>query len=260
MSKSVRKFKSGSKFQKKKLPFAKRKIDDVQNKRIIKVEQKVTALAKQSEVKHRDLFVDNVAADSLPTDTTQMILLNGIPQEDDAPTTTTREGDQVRLTSMQIRGTWDMNQLTNVGTYVRIIIFWDTMAKGIAPIVTELLDVSTITTYILAPYHHDNIKRFNIIYDKVNYMFPQVQATQSDTNLAGGGGANTITTTLFGSQRHPFKIYKKFNKQIYMGLDDTGNVSAIQTPSLYMLFFSSTPTASNPPNITFGCRIYFKDT
>lgn len=260
MSKRPKNFKSGSKFQKKKLPFAKRKIDDAQNKRIVKVEQKVTALAKQSELKHRDILVDNVAADDTPTDTTQMILLNGIPQEDDAPTKTTREGDQVRLTSLQIRGTWDLNQLTNVGTYVRIIIFWDTMPKGVAPTATELLDVSTITRYILAPYHYDNIKRFNIIYDKLNYMFPQVQATQSDTNLAGGGGANTITTTLFGSQRKPFKIYKKINKQIYMGLDDTGNVSAIQTPALYMLFFSSTPVGSNPPNITFGCRIYFKDT
>lgn len=248
----------GSKFQKKKLPFAKRKIDDAQNKRIIKVEKKVTALARQSEVKFRDVFVNNVAVDSIP-DATQMILLNGIPQEDDAPTPNTREGDQVRLTSLQIRGTFDINQNVNVGTILRMIIFWDTQAKGVAPTVDDVLDATTITTYLHAPYDYESIARIRVIYDKLTFAHPVVQATQSDTNSAVGT-ANTITTTLFGSVRKPFRIYKKLNKQIYMGLDDTGNVSAISAPSLYCLFMSSTPAASNPPNITFGARVYFKDT
>jgi len=257
MSKSARKIRSGSKFQKKKMPFAKRKIDDVQNKRIIKVEQKVTALAKQSEVKHRDVFVNNVAADDVPG-TTQMILLNGIPQGTTVDGNTVRTGDQVRLTSLQIRGTWDLNQNTNVGSILRMIIFWDHQAKGAAATVDEVLDAATITDYEYAPYEFENVKYIKVIYDKTTYVHPMVQATQSDTNETPPTD-NTITTTLFGSVRHPFKIYKKLNKQIYMGLAAAGDITAIAGPSLYCLFLSSTPVGSNPPNITFGARVYFKD-
>lgn len=256
MSKSFKK-RGGSKFQKKKLPMAKTRIDNMQSKRIVKVESKLTKLAKETELKHRDVFVDAVSADDNP-DTTQIILLNGVPQITTVDGDTLRAGNEIRITSLQIRGYLSLNQNTNVGTAVRVMIFWDRQANGAAPSIDDVLDASTITERAIAPIEFDEINRFKIIYDKIHLLYPQVQATQLDTNEVAPTD-NTITTTLFGGQRRPFRIYKKLNKKVFMGLSATGTITAITSNSLYLAFFSLTPTASNPPTVTFGARIYFKD-
>lgn len=257
MSKSA-KGRSGSKFQKKKLPMSKTKIDNAQSQKIVYLEKKLTHLSQDTELKHRDILTSAVIADTTP-DATNLILLNGVPQEAASAGNTVREGDQFRVTSLQIRGTIDLNQNTNVGTIVRMMIFWDRQPNGVIPNVDDVLDAAVITTYVFAPLEFDTRNRYKVIYDKSVSLFPQVQATQSDTNIAAGTGANTITTSLFGSQRKSFKIFKKLNRQVYAGLGTDELIASISSNSLYFLFMSTTPNASNPPTLTFGSRIFFKD-
>jgi len=183
--------------------------------------------------------------------TTALTLLNGISQGD---TTITRTGGQVRLTSVHIKGTVTADPLNLLSDQYRMMVVWDAQANGAAPTlsgtVTSILDVTTITDLLIAPYNYSAMDRFKILMDKRVIINRRVVA---DTDPATGA-----------TQEYQ-PIVKPFNKRFKLGRtvryavnSSTGTITDISTNSLYFIVVGNVAPASVNPTIQFSSRIYFK--
>ena len=76
-----------------------------------------------------------------------------------------RTGNDISATSIRIR--WIASQVaaTTVANNCRIIVGWDSQPNTAATTAT-LLDTSIVTNPLVAPYNHDNQKRYKILYDR----------------------------------------------------------------------------------------------
>jgi len=169
-------------------------------------------------------------------------------------TTITRTGGQVRLTSVHIKGTVTADPLNLLSDQYRMMVVWDAQANGAAPTlsgtVTSILDVTTITDLLIAPYNYSAMDRFKILMDKRVIINRRVVA---DTDPATGA-----------TQEYQ-PIVKPFNKRFKLGRtvryavnSSTGTITDISTNSLYFIVVGNAPASVNP-TIQFSSRIYFKD-
>jgi len=128
-------------------------------------------------------------------------------------------------------------------------------ANGAAPTlsgtVTSILDVTTITDLLIAPYNYSAMDRFKILMDKRVIINRRVVA---DTDPATGA-----------TQEYQ-PIVKPFNKRFKLGRtvryavnSSTGTITDISTNSLYFIVVGNVAPASVNPTIQFSSRIYFKD-
>lgn len=174
-------------------------------------------------------------------------LLNGIAHGD---TAITREGDEVRWTSYNFRGS--ILSATDVLTPVifRLIVFWDKQANGADPTiagnpntpVSALLDNQSITNLVYSPIQWQNAERFRILYDRNFILNPMVVG-----NTTAGATDGVLATSKL------IRIKLKLNRVTkYTGANS--NIAAINTNSLYMLWISD-------DDVTFegGGRLYFKE-
>lgn len=236
----------GSKFKNTSGMNRKEKHEFDQNKEIISIKKQLREVKGAVELKYLDTYINDPEIDT----TGSLFLLNGIAVGD---TQITRTGGQIKLTSLQFRLSFIMpNDLISYAG-VRVIVFWDRQANGLAPLVADnplagipaLLNNAVILSLLEAPYQYENIDRFHVLYDKRMAMNPQVVL-----NTTAG-----LTDQLVPSE---FFINKYIKLNRTTKYDSTGNViDDINTNSLYMLVL--TDVAANQPGVIGGTRIYFRD-
>jgi len=202
--------------------------------------RKIKRIQNDIELKYKDVYS---AATDIST-TTALTLLNGISQGD---TTITRTGGQVRLTSVHIKGTVTADPLNLLSDQYRMMVVWDAQANGAAPTlsgtVTSILDVTTITDLLIAPYNYSAMDRFKILMDKRVIINRRVVA---DTDPATGA-----------TQEYQ-PIVKPFNKRFKLGRtvryavnSSTGTITDISTNSLYFIVVGNVAPASVNPQYSF---------
>lgn len=232
------------KTSKKKLPMARNKIDNAQNKRIVNIEKKLRAVENSPELK----FIDNFNAITIlgvPA-AAQINLLNGVVQ---GTTETTRLGEEIKPTSLQLRGTiFGTTSATQADFEVRIIVFWDRQSNGVAPTAAQLLDLTTITQAYHAPYNRDYQERFTVLWDhNIHNQF----------NTWTGSG------TVLAATSKGYSKYIKLNRKVMYGLANGGTIADIATNSLYLLTTQSTAAGTGSPvaaQHVYGARVNFRDT
>lgn len=206
-------------------------------KRVKNVEKSVAKIAHAFELKHEDTLF-NAAFDTSGT----LTLLNALTQGD---SDLTRDGNEVKCTSIQFRARWTADIDSLDASEIRHIIFWDSQPNGAAPTVAGLLDISVITAATIAPYNRATQMRFKILHDEVVIMNPQVVALTVS-------GATTQVERMREYTRGKFKLSRitKYN-------GNAGTIADIQSNSLYSLVISN--LATETPAGLIGYRLYFHD-
>lgn len=203
--------------------------------------KKIKTIQNRQELKH----LDRVFAGQTITTTEGPFLLNGIAIGD---TDILRDGNEITCTSIQwrLRFQTDLDRIAS-GCVIRMIVFWDRQANGADPTLALLLDLSVITNRLDAPYNHNTQERFKILHDQIIIMEPM---SISDFDVTTG------TTTTFV----PRVTYKKGKRQLNRITKYDGATNAIDdivSNSLYVIFVSD--LATDPPIVSGGFRLYFKD-
>lgn len=239
-----------TRFRKKPLPHASKKVDAEQNKRIEGIEKKIKTIDRDIEVKWKDIINDTFVM--TPVSVCQ--LLNPLAQGNSA---ITRIGDKVQSTSIQGRYAVFNDNDNLVPNIWRVIIFWDRGPKGAVPLVSDVLDLTTITSAaantVYAPYNLKNVPRFKILYD----LSGMLQVNQQLTTVLSGATTTTTAVLTQGSNIYHFKIPLK--RIVNYGLANAGDITDISQNALYALYLSDIPSGSQPPAIVIGTRFLFKD-
>lgn len=206
------------------------------------LDKKIKKLQRDQELKYVDIY----QANNDITTGAFVVLLNGMVTGTDS---NERIGDEVRATSIQWRMNFSSDPTGTIPVAVRMILFWDKQANGLAPVIaggggaTSLLDTTTVTDLLLAPYNHESSDRFRVLYDKTFTLEPYA--------LAVGGGA--------AMQRY-ITMHKKINLSRRVKYDgDTAAFTDVVTNSLWFTFMSDIAAAGINPQVEFGSRFYFKD-
>lgn len=114
-------------------------------------------LATLSEPKEH--IIDTATAVA-PTAGIVIPLTQSIIQGDDL---NNRAGDKIYLKSIDLRAQYTLNVLVNTGT-VRYVLFFDTQNTGSVPLVTDVLNIQTVTSAYQTRNHLQ--KRFHILRDQ----------------------------------------------------------------------------------------------
>lgn len=212
-------------------------------KRIHNLEKRVSKIQRDVELKYLDVLVSNT---SIPT-TSVFTLLNGCVTGD---TSVTREGSELRMTSLQFRLEIKTNSAQLGASHVRFCVVKDQDPDGGAPSIAEIFGTTIITDQVLAPYNYNNSKRFRILYDRTIDLNPGSYLTADTT-----GDAFTVLTVVPEKisivQRIPLNYVVKF------GNGNAGTIADFTMNSLYMVCFGD--AAANQPTFDLGSRVYFKD-
>lgn len=212
------------------------KKDQIQDKQIASVKKKLKKLENEAELIHNDVLLNNVS-----TTTGVFTLLNGIAVGD---TNVLRTGNDMHATSIQwrLRLVGDVDSIS--GWYLRHLIIFDSQANGAAPAIGDVLDVSTITNAVIAPYNRDNQKRFKILHDKSFVMNPSLATS----------GTTPITAVASMRQTHSGK--RQLSRIVkYIGTGAT--IASIGTNSLFSIILSDANT--DAPIFQCGYRYFAKD-
>lgn len=240
-----------SRYQRKKMPHARKPLDDKQNKAIDNLKKEVKAIKGDIELKYKDTQI--ALANIQPA--VQSQLLNGIPALVTAQTD--RIGARIRLTSVQFRIKMQ-NQATQLsGVSLRIIVFSDKQANAstsalsgdaLTPGGQALLQSGLTANPILMPYQHESSPRFQIHFDKVYTWNPNTEATYT-----------AAATVSYLPQDRVLKKKIKINHMVQYA-DDGNGIAAIVKNSLWMYVCSDVATAPTlGPSISGVARVYFKD-
>lgn len=156
----------------------------------------------------------------------QFYVLNGVAQGD---TVTTRDGNSIRMKSINVRSFVNHASAGPAEQYVRTVIFVDTQADTIAPDIDEIF---TTNASVDSFRNMNNTKRFRIYRDDVVYVSSQNPIARRTYN---------IKSTL------PVK---------YLGTSDTLN--DIASNSVYILQYSNA-SGADVPNAQYTARVKFVD-
>lgn len=229
-----------------KLPMPRTNVDAKQNVAIKNLQKKVRRINNEIEVKWKDTQVDVQAM----TPVAVPVLLNPLVQGD---TSITRTADTIKATSIQMRGSVLLDADNLSGNICRVIIFWDRQPNGVAPVFSDVLDTTTITSAtsntIYAPYNLKNAPRFKILYDKAK----AINVMQDLTTAAGTVVSAVPCTSSYWKAKIPL------NRECNYGLGNAGTIADISSNALFVLLLSDIPAASQPPNFTGGFRFLFHD-
>lgn len=166
------------------------------------------AIAPSFELK----YTDTTGAYALDT-TGAVTPLNLLAVGDD---NTTRDGRQVTIKSVQLRG-WAYPADSNVSSQkCRVLIVWDNAVNGALPTVADILTVSSANSFPLV----NNAHRFTIIWDK-SFVIGQVSDTATQSFAVSPGIID-------------LEYYKRLNAVTqYSGT--TAAIGSIQNGALYMV-------------------------
>lgn len=168
-------------------------------------------------------------------------------------TVTSRTGNKISPTSLQLRGGVFTDSACLNPVKVRMIAFWDRQCNGASPVLFNvnngLLDNSVIGTSVYAPRNTNTLDRYTIVYDKVMQFNPQ--AWQSYTTAA----PDSAVEFAMPIEKHLSKIYK-LSRQIRYDTN-TGTISDLVSNAFYVSFMSDQTTHS--PLLEGAIRMYFRD-
>lgn len=263
------KYKKTSRFNKKKirLPMATKKIDNAQNKQIIKLSKKVSELKKVGELKQLQNYQSSYSGSPTTPITTalthtspQLFLLNGSIQGDSV---VTRDGDKLRMTSMHVSGQiYPTSGGATLGYNipVRIVVFISKKPKGVAPTISmagsasgqsALFYNSGGANYPSTYQQYDTgvnqnmYQNYKILFDKTYRLRTQIGAYVPSTD------ATSSVNPYFN-----FNIRKKLGYTSDYSRSNAGTIADIESNALYILFLADT---SGNITVEMDSRVYFKD-
>jgi hypothetical protein len=170
-------------------------------------------------------FLDTVQTAVNMTSTPTFVLLNGMAIGD---TSITRTGQSIKMDRLDLRFYMTGN-ITAVQTVSRIIVVLDKQCNGAIFSATSLLNAATA----VSPYTVGGQNRFVILYD-------QTYA------LSTAGPLNMVQCLTLPANQH-----------VEYNTGTAGDITDINTNSLYLLFLSD--QATNVPILTAYLRLWFID-
>jgi len=186
----------------------------------------------------RELKYNDIAAATYVADTTGTVtLLNGIAIGDD---NTTRDGRQVCIKSVQVRGSVVQTDSSTINSRARILLVWDNACNGaaIAP-VTDILTAADSASFPKV----DNSYRFTILLDQ---------------SFALGGNSNTATQAYSTGQGiYNVDMFKKMDS-ITQYIGSAATIGSVQNGALLMVTVGDT-TALNGGTFRVATRVRFTD-
>jgi len=187
----------------------------------------------RQELKYNDIASANYICDSTGTVT----LLNGLAIGDD---NTTRDGRQVCIKSVQLKGFVFPVDDTTSHQKVRVVLVWDNSVNGgAAPTIATIFGSASGNSFPVV----DQAQRFTIL---------------SDQSFAIGKVDNTATTAIACAPVvHNVEIYKKLNS-ITQYSSTTAAVGSIQSGGLFLLTMG-TAAAAAAANLSCAIRVRFTD-
>jgi len=193
----------------------------------------IAPFAGRRELKYLDIASATYAADTTGTVTALNLLAVG----DD---NTSRDGRQVTIKSVQVRGYLEPQDATTVPTKCRILLVWDNAVNsGTIATVTDILTASTSVSFPKI----DNSRRFTILVDH---------------SFTAGGVSNVASQTYAQGQiTEDIEIYKKLNL-ITQYSGTTAAIGSIQNGALLMVTIGSNAAASASEAL-LATRIRFTD-
>lgn len=227
-------------------PVAKTKKDQVQDKKIKNLNKKIKKIEFLDETK----FVDTAAIVTIPETGRLVSTLNyGILQGDGA---STRDGNQVNTSSLIIRAVFATDVDKVSPSRVRMIVFWDKQCNGADATVSagagSTVALMTASATVDGTLDHRNqltIRRYDIIYDKVWTLNPQLKLTEA---------AGTVTDNQIISM-HISKRFKLGRRLYYSA--SAGAITDIVSNSINVVFISDND--AEPPTVNYNMRLYYKD-
>lgn len=178
---------------------------------------------------------------------------NSLVQMAQGDTASTRTGNSIYTTSVQLRLSFQSIAASVAPVTIRVILFWDKQSNGANPIPSgldnsnSLLDTTLVTDTTIAPRNFNTIERYKIIWDKTFVINPVLATT-------------TVVAT--GAVSIVMPIYKVINKVIKVKRnvkydDPAGAITSIVTNNLAIAYF--TDATANFPQIEASYRLYYKD-
>jgi len=202
-----------------------------QSKRAVKGSIKARVRSKD-ELKYVDVAAANYVGDT----TGSVTLLNGVAIGDD---NNNREGRQINIKSVQVRGSCAQIDTSTFSTVVRMLLVWDNATNGTAPTIAQILTAATSASFPLV----NNSHRFTIL---------------ADQQFALGGISTTATQTYAGSPMIlPVNIYKRLDEITqYSGTDATS--ASVQNGGLYMVTIGDNAAGAGA-QFNVATRVRFTD-
>lgn len=175
--------------------------------------------------------VDKLVQASFTFNTTTGIvtLLNGV---DDGTIPTTRIGRRITMSSLTWKFQITMAVTTTGASIIRNLIVYDKQPNGVAPIVTDILSLNSITGLM----NLANSRRFVVLSDK---MF----------NGIGTAGPQSL-------EDHGFA---KINLETEFNDNSTNDVTSINTGAVFLVQFQDGGLLTATPTNNFYSRIRFTD-
>ncbi len=201
------------------------------------------AIKKMHEKKY---FMKEQSSIAVSFDTHLLVDLSAIPQGD---TDLTRDGDSVKLTSLQVRMTWQTGASQSADSYVRVVIFqWFDNSTPTPPLVLGALGAAFDgTTAMDAFYNHDRRRQFRVLYDNLS--------------ICGGSSDPAVASHLF--RKTPVISFtpkikgKRTGKKAYINFVGGGTTAQNK---IYLLAISNIADGTNTePVLLFNSKLNFID-
>lgn len=226
-------------------------------KALISLDSRIKKINSEEELKWIDVTTPG-GIDAPINASGTLFLLN--PSQMAVGADTNRIGTQIQTTSVQIR--LHMHPSTDPDaspTEMRLILFWDKQPNNALPTILRtvgtnaLLDDTTVTAPVHAPYYHPSSDRFRILWDRTydlnNMGVQDFDETNGDAELMA---ITAISKTL---RRQLGRTTKYIDTN-----PGAGTIADINTNALYLMAIGNLAGAgSNRPSLYFGSRVYYKD-
>jgi len=194
----------------------------------------IAPYAGRQELKYLDVPAGTMACDT----TGAVACLNLLAVGDD---NTTRDGRQVTIKSVQIKGIIRPQDTGTLNTMARVLLVWDNANNSAAavPTITQILSASGSQSFPLI----DNANRFTILMDQ---SFPVAYFNNTATQAVAG--APTV---------HLVEKYLKIN-QVTQYSGTTNTIGSIQNGSLLLVTIGDQATGDGA-NLIVATRVRFTD-
>jgi len=210
------------------------------------VAKKALRVAKQNvdETKYHDVPFDEYANYTVTTAANGGLRsLSEIPANAGAPSPTTREGDEVRLMSLQVRGQVEWDPTNYTFNLIRVIVIRD--FNNAISTVASLLEVGSSALTINSPYNYTNMvlkRNFQVLYDRT-----------FDSPMKNGNSIPAGNPFI----RHNIHFKKQLN--VKSSFDPVSAV--IMKNEIKMFVIGDVPFASKGGGLSFYgySRLYFKE-
>lgn len=208
---------------------------------LTKTQKRVVAKVARNVVKsaaERKYHDEQITAQAGSYDSALVQVLNDPAQGDGD---TQREGDSIRMTSLQFRGSIDFTATpAGIGRLMIVLMKPGNRALGSASTITydldDVLQIGATSHSYISPYHHDNRTRFQVLYDRT---------FSSQDSAAAGQYARVHINKVIGL------------KQKLCQFDAAS--TRMSKNCIVAFWFSNQLAAGNPPTLDMYSRLNFMD-